>query len=81
MEKYNFVITKKNPDKMEYLGLYDNEHQVRKAFLNFSNGLNKEPCDELYHIIVFITDTDHEQIIYEEKPSRMKWYQAGDKEE
>lgn len=80
MEKYYFVITEKKASKIEYLGLYDNEHTARKAFLDFSKELDKEKCDEIYSIISFINESDSEQCVLEQKPSQMKWYQIGDKD-
>lgn len=80
MKKYYFVIAEQKQEGIEYLGLYDDEHRARKAFLEFSSGHSKEYCDKIYRIIVFINDIDNSQIIFEEKPSRMKWYQVGDKE-
>lgn len=80
MGKYYFVIAEKKSNKIKYLGLYDNEHTARKAFLDFSKGLNREKCDEIYSIIVFINEPDSEQCIFEQKPSQMKWYQIGDKD-
>lgn len=83
MEKYYFVIAEaeKKSSKIEYLGLYDNEHAARKAFLDYSKELNKEQCDEIFRIIVFfINESDSEQSVFEYKPSQMKWYQIGDKD-
>lgn len=81
MKKYYFVIAeKKTSNKIEYLGLYNNEHSARKAFLDFSKELDKEKCDEIYSIISFINESDSEQCVFECKPSQMKWYQIGDKD-
>jgi hypothetical protein len=79
MEKYYFVIAENKASKIEYLGLYDNEHTARNAFLDFSKGLNREKCDEIYSIIIF-TNVGGEQLVFNYKPSQMKWYRIGDKE-
>lgn len=73
--------SRKKSSKIEYLGLYDNEHTARKAFLDFSKELNKEQCDEIFRIIVFfINESDSKQSVFEYKPSQMKWYQIGHKD-
>lgn len=78
--EYYFVIAEKKANKIEYLGLYDNERTARRAFLDFSKELNREKCDEIYSIISFINEPNSEQCIFEYKPSQMKWHQIGDKE-
>lgn len=78
MKKY-FIIAEKGTSNIMYLGLYENEHMARKAFLNFSKELGRDKADKIYSIIIFINEPDGGQSVFEYKPSQMKWYQIGDK--
>jgi hypothetical protein len=74
LETRIFLLVKDQSGKKEYIGVYDEERDVRDTYFKLSEEMTDNSCDAAFEIYIFYKDWDClKQECFKYKPEDMKW--------